>query len=265
MMDLRQRAIWITGASSGIGRALALAFHRAGARLVLSARREEVLDEVRRACGDDAEHITVLPLDLSEPQELPAKAQAAFRPHGAIDILVHSAGLSQRSLVHETDLRVDRSLMEVNFFGAVALTKAVLPAMLARRTGHIVVISSLLGKFGMRGRSGYAASKHALHGYFESLRAEVRSAGIAVTLVCPGYVDTDLPLHALTGDGSPHGLRDATHTRAMSATTCATRILESIERRREEVVIGGWETYAVSFKRFLPGLFARAIRRYTPT
>jgi dehydrogenase/reductase SDR family protein 7B len=264
-MDLRQQTVWITGASSGIGRALALAFHRAGARLILSARRAEALDEVRRACGGDTERITVLPLDLSKPHELPDKAQAALQQHGAIDIVVHSAGLSQRALVQETDLRVDRLLMEVNFFGAVALTKAVLPAMLARRAGHIVVISSLLGKFGMRGRSGYAASKHALHGYFESLRAEVRSAGIAVTLVCPGYVDTDLPLQALTGDGRPHGRRDATHTRAMSATACAKRILESIERRREEVVIGGWETYAVSFKRFLPGLFACAISRYTPT
>jgi dehydrogenase/reductase SDR family member 7B len=264
-MDLRQQTIWITGASSGIGRALALACHRAGVRLILSARRVEALEDVRRECGGDAERVSVVPLDLCQPHELPAKAEAALRQHGAVDVVVHSAGLSQRSLVQETDLSVDRTLMEVNFFGAVALTKAVLPGMLARRAGHVVVISSLLGKFGMRGRSGYAASKHALHGYFESLRAEVRSAGITVTLVCPGYIDTDLPLQALTGDGHPYGRRNTAHTRGMSATACAARILESIERRRDEVVIGGWETYAVTLKRFLPGIFARAIRAYTPT
>jgi len=117
----------------------------------------------------------------------------------------------------------------------------------------------------MRGRSGYAASKHALHGYFEPLRAEVRSIGIAVTLVRPGYIDTDLPLRALTGDGRSQGQRDGTHPRGMSPSACAARILESIERRREEVVIGGWETYAVSLKRLFPRLFARAISAYAPT
>jgi short-subunit dehydrogenase len=264
MMGLRQQTVWIVGASSGIGRALALACHRAGARLIVSARRASALEDVRRACGGDPERVAVLPLDLCQPHDLAAKAETALRQHGGIDVVVHSAGLSQRALAQETDLAVDRTLMEVNFFGPVALTKAVLPAMHARGAGHVVVISSLLGKFGMRGRSGYAASKHALHGYFESLRAEVRSAGIAVTLVCPGYIDTDLPLRALTGDGRPHGQRDATHAHGMSPSACAARILESIERRRGEVVIGGWETYAVSLKRLFPRLFARAISAYTP-
>jgi short-subunit dehydrogenase len=264
-MDLRSQTVWITGASSGIGRALALACHRDGARVILSARRIDALEEVRRACGGADERIALLPLDLCPPHDLAAKAEAALRQYGAIDMLIHSAGRSQRALVRETDLQVDRTLMEVNFFGPVALTKAVLPAMLARRAGHIVVISSLLGKFGMRARSGYAASKHALHGYFESLRAEIHPAGLTVTLVCPGYVDTDLPLQALTGGGQPYGRRDATHARGMSATECAARILKSIGRRRDEVVIGGWEAYAVSLKRLFPGLFARAIRAYTPT
>jgi dehydrogenase/reductase SDR family member 7B len=264
-MDLRSQTIWITGASSGIGRALALACHQDGARVILSARRIEALEEIRRACGGAGDRVAVLPLDLSEPHDLTGKAEAALRQYGAIDMLIHSAGRSQRALVQETDLHVDRTLMEVNFFGPVALTKAVLPTMLARRAGHIVVISSLLGKFGMRGRSGYAASKHALHGYFESLRAEVHRAGITITLVCPGYVDSDLPLQALTGSGQPYGRRDVTHSRGMPATECAARILKGIGRRRDEVVIGGWEAYAVSLKRFFPGLFARAIRGYTPT
>ena len=170
---------------------------------------------------------------------------------------------TQAGLVHGVAPLESRT--RPGFFGPVALTRAVSPTMQARGSGHVVVISSLLGELGMRGRSGYAASKHALHGYFEPLQAEVRSIGIAVTLVRPGYIDTDLPLRALTGDGRSQGQRDGTHPRGMSPSACAARILESIERRREEVVIGGWETYAVSLKRLFPRLFARAISAYAPT
>src|SRR5215471_15702107 len=213
-MNFQGQRIWITGASSGIGEALAHAFHRAGARLILSARREDELRRVQSQCGGKAS-AKILPLDVTQTSELPQKATAALAMFSGIDILVNNAGVTQRSLVKDTEIAVYRKLMEVNFFGAVALTKTVLPSMTEKKAGHIVVISSLVGKFGTPLRSGYAAAKHALHGFFDSLRAEVSDSGIKVLLVCPGYIRTDISLHALRGDGSPHAKMDSGQARGM--------------------------------------------------
>ena len=256
--------VWITGASSGIGEALARELGRRGARLVLSARRTDRLEALRRALDEPDRH-AVVPLDLADSAALPAAVAAALDHAGRVDVMVHNAGLSQRSLVADTGLAVDRRLLEVNFFGTVALTKALLPAMLEARGGRFVVVTSLVGKIGTPLRSAYAASKHALHGFFDSLRAELHGRGIRVTLVCPGFVKTELPLAALTGDGTPQGTMDRAQRQGYPADRCAAKIVRDIEGDREEVLIGGKEKYAVYLKRFLPGLFSWLIRRVRVT
>jgi short-subunit dehydrogenase len=251
----RGKTVWITGASSGIGEALAVAFSREGARVILSARNAAELQRVRRACANPERH-TVLPLDLADTSAI----DEAARSVGDVDVLVHSGGVSQRSFAAETDLATDRMIMEVNYFGTVVLTKAVLPSMLARGAGHIVPITSVIGYVGTPTRSAYAASKHALHGFFEALRAETASRGITITIVVPGYVRTKVSENALRGDGSKHGRLDETHARAMLPERAAAKIVDAIAAKKAEVRVGGKEIWAVLLRRFLPGLTRRVLR-----
>ena len=254
------KVVWITGASSGIGEALALAFAQEGARLVLSSRRPAELERVRAACANPESH-HIVPLDLTRTETLATALAEVERRCGAVDVLVNNGGVSQRALAVETTAEVERALMEVNYFGQVALTKAVLPSMLARRAGHIVVVSSGMGYVGTPGRSSYAAAKHALHGYFDSLRAEVWRQGIKVTLACPGYVRTAVSANAFGADGRQHGVTDATHQRGIPPEQCARAIINAVARGREEVAVGGPEIYAIHLKRWLPWLASRIIRR----
>jgi dehydrogenase/reductase SDR family protein 7B len=254
-MRFRDQVVWVTGASSGIGEALAVAFSREGAQLVLSARRAEELERVRQSC-DGPERHRVEPLDLMNANGI---AHAAERV-GHVDVVVHSGGVSQRSLAMQTDLSVERSIMDLNFFGTVALTKAVLPSMIARKSGHIVPISSVVGYVGTPLRSAYAASKHALHGYFDSLRAEVGKDGIAITIVCPGYIRTNVSRNAMTGDGSAFGRMDDTHKNATTPEQCARRVVDGVAKRKREVHVGGKETWAILLQRLFPAILARIVR-----
>ncbi|MFP4228725.1 MAG: SDR family oxidoreductase [Salinivenus sp.] len=261
-MDLRSRRVWITGASSGIGEALAYECSRRGAHLVLSSRREDALQSVRAQCERPDDHI-VQTLDLAEPASLQAAAAAVHEAVGPVDVLVNNGGISQRGTAAETDMDVVRRILEVNFFGAVQLTKAVLPSMLDRGRGHIAVVSSVVGKFGTPQRSSYAASKHALHGWFDSLRAEVHDDGIGVTVVCPGFVQTNVNANALRPDGTSRG--EEAEEKGIPPEQCATAIADAIENETAECTVGGWETLGVYVKRFFPGLFRRFIRQYDTT
>ena len=258
-MDIRDCRVWITGASSGIGEALAYELSDRGARLVLSSRREEALHEVRRRCPRPDDHV-VQTLDLAESGSLRRAAETVQMDVGPVDVLVNNGGISQRGTAAETEMDVVRRIMEVNFFGAVQLTKAVLPTMIDRQEGHIVAVSSLAGKFGTPLRSSYAASKHALHGWFDSLRVEAHDDGIGVTLACPGFVKTNVVSNALYPDGTPLG--EEAEEKGIPPRQCATAIAEAIERETPEVTVGGWETIAVYAKRFVPSLFRRMIRQY---
>jgi dehydrogenase/reductase SDR family member 7B len=260
MIELKDKVVWLTGASSGIGESLAYELASKGATLVLSARRESVLRDVQSRCASSQKHL-VLPLDMLQPQAFEPAVRTVLGRYGHIDVLLLAAGLSQRGRAADTDIRVDRHLMELNFLGPVGLSKQVLPSMIARRSGHIVVISSLLGKFGAQERSAYSASKHALHGFFDSLRAEVYRDGIAVTIICPGFVCTNASYNALSTDGTPHGQMDDDISRGMPSEEAARQIARAIERRRREVYIGGSERFAVYLSRFGPRLFSRIIRK----
>lgn len=253
------QVVWITGASSGIGEALAKGFAREGARLVLSARRESELRRVAAACVGSAS-VDVVPFDLSDIEALPIVVDEVVRRIGRIDLMVHNAGISQRSFARDTALSVDRRLMEVNYFAVVAMTKALLPHMLSIRGGRFVVVSSVMGLFGAKLRSAYSASKHALHGFFESLEAEHHADGLRVTMVCPGFVATDIAVNALRGDGSTYAVRDAENAAGLSPDAAASRILDGVARGRSSITPGGKEIAGVYLKRFAPAVLARVLR-----
>lgn len=256
----RDKVVWVTGASSGIGEALALALGPLGARLVLSARRRDELDRVAAACAG-ARSVDVIPLDLGDIDSLEGKAEDVLAKLGAVDVMIHCGGISQRSRIIETSVSVDERILRVNYLGTVALTKALLPSMVRRKSGQFVVVSSLVGKFGTPLRSSYSASKHALHGFFDSLRAEHHDDGIRVTIVCPGFVKTNVSMNALTGDGSAQGTMDQATGRGIEASECADAILDATAGEREERYVGGMERFAVYVKRIAPSVFSRMVRR----
>ena len=255
------KVVWITGASSGIGEALVRAFNQEGARVVLSARRESELRRVAASCQSSLDELFVLPLDLDRHEEFPEKLRLVEKRFGTVDILINNGGIGQRGAVAETLLEVDRRIMETNYFGTIALTKTVLPGMLTRRRGTIVVVSSLMGYLDTPLRSAYAASKHALQGYFDCLRSEVWRENIDILLVCPGFVRTEISHHALTPTGAKHARMDRAQERGISPEKCATKMLDAIAARRSEVFIGGIEVLAIYIKRFLPALYTRIVRR----
>jgi short-subunit dehydrogenase len=254
--------IWITGASSGIGEAAAQKFSKEGYALILSSRNLQELERVKTSCAFP-EDICILPLDLADSGDFDQKVATALSFFGKVDMLLHNGGISQRSLIKDTQLEVDRKLMEVNYFGTVALTKAILPHFIQRKQGHFGVVTSLVGKFGTPYRSSYAGSKHALHGFFDTLRAEHHQDGISVTLICPGFIRTQVSINAITGDGSPLGEMDQAQAQGMSPEACAKALFGAMKGKKEEVYIGGKETLAVYLKRFLPGLFSKILRKAT--
>lgn len=263
MSNYKDKVIWITGASSGIGEALAKEFAKQGARLILSARRDEELKRVGAQTKLPDLDLMILPFDLSDTSGASGLAAQVINKFGRIDILINNGGQSQRSEAVNTNEQEERKLFEINYFSAVNLSKAVLPYMLRNKGGHIVVVSSIAGKFGFYLRSSYSAAKHALHGYFESLRLETEKKGIKILMVCPGKVKTNISLNASTEKGA-HGKMDESHENAMSAEECAKQIIIGITNNSEEILIGGRELKAVTLRRFFPKLFGKIIRKQSP-
>jgi len=265
MEYFKQKVVWITGASSGIGEALAYELANYQATLILSARRVNELERVQEKCLKSTDQCYVYPLDLGLSEKIEQVAREVIDRFGHIDILVNNGGMSMRARAQETELSVDRKIMEINFFGQIALTKVILPAMIARNSGHLVIVSSIAGKFGFPTRSTYAASKHALHGYFDTLRLELAQYKIAVTLACPGRVNTSISLHALTKDGTAHGKMDKGQQNGISSQTCAQEIVKAVAKKKREVYMGGKEVILVYVKRYFPGLFHKIISRVEPS
>lgn len=251
MTQLSNKVVWITGASSGIGEGLAQRAAARGAKIVLSARRESELERVRQACPRPQD-VAVLPLDLAKLIDPEAAVRMAESFFGPVSVLANNAGLSQRTTMLDTGMDAYRQLMEVDFFAPVALSKALIPGMLARGEGHIVTVSSVFGHIAMARRTGYAAAKHALHGFFDSARIELGHQGIQFTLVCPGFIRTNISMNALGPDGKPFGEVDPDIGKGMDPALCAEQIWRAVEQDRYEVMIAGKERVAVYFKRFLP-------------
>lgn len=259
-MEIKGKVVWITGASSGIGEAFAYEMASMGAKVILSARRAEALDRVKAVCEQKGGKADVVTLDLASPETIDQAFEQVKSISSTIDILFNNGGISQRSLTWETDLAVDRRIMEVNFFGNIHLTKLVLPLMRQQKQGMILVTSSVVGKFGFPLRSAYAASKHALHGFFDSLRAEITDEDIHIMLICPGRIKTNISLNALSGDGTNHGEMDQGQAKGMSAEQCAKIIFRAMRRKTPELYIGK-EKIMIYLRRYIPALYYRMAKR----
>jgi len=265
MGSVQNKVIWITGASSGIGEALVYELAQKNVKLILSSRRKDELQRVKGNCSASAQaNIGILPLDLSETSTLKLSADAAIQLFGYVDVLINNGGISARALAKDTMLDVDRRVMEVDYFGTISLTKSLIPHFIQRKEGHFVTISSISGIIGTPYRTSYAAAKHALQGFFNSLRAELwkESPSIFITMICPGWTNTNISISALKGDGSAQNKKDETHEHGLTPGFVAKKIINAIEKRKREIYVGGWkETMAAYLHRFVPGLFAKIIRK----
>ena len=253
-----EKVVWITGASSGIGEALTYQYNSKGYKTIISSRNKEELERVKQKCRYP-ENIIVLVMDISKFAEIEDNVKSAIKAFGSVDILINNAGISQRSLIIDTDFEVYKKLMDVNYLGTLALSKAILPEFVKQKSGHFVTVTSLMGKFASPYRSGYCGVKHALHGFFDGLRMEHEKDGIAVTLVCPGFVQTNVAKNALTADGSTQNKEDDATKNGLPVDTFAKKMIAAIEKSKFEAYIGKKEIMGVYLKRFFPRLLHKVV------
>ncbi|MGZ9734191.1 SDR family oxidoreductase [Flavobacterium sp. GNP002] len=257
MNAINGKVVWITGASSGIGEALAYELARRNCKLILSARNIKALEDVKSKCS--TAEVVILPFDLSDFDNAKNQVENAIAAFGKIDVLVNNGGVSQRSLIADTDFEVDKKLIEVDYLGTVALTKALLPHFIKNKKGHFVTVTSLMGKFGSPYRSGYCGAKHALHGFFDVLRMEHQKDNINVTLICPGFIQTNVAKNALTADGSKQNTDDEATLNGMPVAIFVKKLIKAVESNTFEAYIGGKEVLGVYLKRFFPKLLHRFV------
>ncbi len=264
-MKLEKKTIWITGASSGIGEALVYELAKKNNTLILSGRNNEKLEQIKNKVIADKSVAEVVSFDLSNPQEVETAANTVLKKYPQINVLINNGGISQRSLIEETDIHIDRKIMEINYFGNIALTKRVLPIMIQNGGGQIAVTTSIVGKFGFPLRSAYSASKHALYGFYESLRLENYQKNISVSIICPGRIRTNISVHALDKSGNEHGKFDEGQKRGMPADRCAKKIIRGMQKKKKNILVGGNEVIMVHLKRFFPFLFYKIANKVKPT
>lgn len=261
-MEIQSKVVWVTGASSGIGEALVVALAKKGAIVALSSRRLEELQRVQKQAGLSEQTSLCVPLDLADFSTFDAAYQQVLEKFGRVDILINNGGISQRDYFKNTEMATVRRLMEVNFFGTVGLTKLVLPEMIARKSGMIVAVTSVTGKYGTPLRSIYAASKHALHGFLDALRAEHFDDNLKVLIVAPGYIKTNLSYNAVLGDGTAQNALDKGQANGLSAEKCAQIIIRGIKKEKREIYpAGAKELAGLYMKRFFPAIMARIVRK----
>ncbi len=258
------KVVWITGASSGIGEALVKAFTREGSRVIASSNDPAGLERVARECSVNKGIVSCVPFDLSDTTGIEEIVSRVVKQEGRIDMLLNIGGISQRALLIDTPLWLDRRIMEINYFGTVALTKAVLPHMIAGGGGHVAATSSITGRFGFPLRSAYSASKQALHGFFETLLIEHRKDNIRVSVIIPGRVQTAISLHALTAEGKEHGRMDDGQKGGVTVDRAAEQIIRGIRHNRREILVGSRELLMLKIRKYLPSLFFRVAGKIKP-
>ena len=260
-MTFENKVVWITGASSGIGKELAIQLSKQyNCKLILSSRRKKVLEAVKKECNNP-NNIAVLPLDLADTNTMKDITNKAISIFGNIDMLVNNGGISQRSPIIETSIEVDKKLMQIDYLGTVALSKALLPHFVSNKSGHYVVVSSVMGKFSSPFRSAYCGAKHALHGFFDALRMEHSKDNIKVTMICPGFVNTNVAKNALTANGSKQGYQDTMTENGLQVDAFVKRMIKAICKEKFEAYIGGFESFAVYVKRLSPKLIHKMVLR----
>ncbi len=261
MKQLREKVIWITGASSGIGEAIVKAAAQENAKIVLSSRRINELERVAKDCNLQSGKYLVLPLDMTKYDEFTAKAKEVSDHFGSIDYLFNNAGVSSRALAVDTPVSVDQQVMDINYFGSIALTKAVLPYMIKQNSGHIVVTSSVIGVFSTPMRSAYAASKHALHGFYNSLREEVFADNIRVTILIPGYIQTAISINAITASGEKFNKMSKKQANGMHPDVFVKKAFKAVKKGKRQAIIGGGELIGVYLYKYFPGLLSKILRK----
>ncbi len=256
-----QKIILITGASSGIGKALALQLAANDTTLILVARNLAALESIKAICAQKGAAVRLFQADLSKMEEVEVLAEKVKSSFPYLSVLINNAGISQRSPAEETSEQVDREIMELNFFSPVRLTKLLWPLFLKAEKANIVIISSVTGTFGFPQRSAYAASKHAMEGFFESWMLENKHLHIHFTTVAPGRILTNISYNALKGDGSKHQEMDKGQEKGISAEKCAEKIISAIEKNRRKVFIVKEERILLIAYRFFPSLFVYLVKK----
>jgi len=259
------KTIWITGASSGIGKSLAHEFSKMDTQLILSGRNQRKLEEIKDTCLQNGSSVLTVPFDLSDRNSINNSVEIVLEKYRSIDLLINNGGISQRAFVQNSSLDVDQKIMSVNYFGNIALTKAILPSMLEQGHGHIAVTTSIAGKFGFPMRSAYSASKHALYGFYNTLRIELADQNIKVTMICPGRIQTNISKHALNEKGEEHGEMDDGQKNGITSEKAARKIIRALKKEKREVAVGGKELLMLPIKRFTPWLFYQIVRKINHT
>ena len=262
--NFKDKTVWITGASAGIGEEMARQLNQKGATIILSARRKEALEKVQQSLPFPDKSY-VLTIDMESPETFTEKVNEVIQKFKKVDLLFLNAGISQRSYAANTDISVDRRLMEVNYFGPIALTKVLLPFLQKQKESLIAVNSSLAGKFGFFERSAYSASKFALHGFFESLRLEEADHNLNVTLLCAIGIKTGISQNALDGNGKPFAKSSAMQEEGIAVDDCVSQMVSAIENNKQEVIIGkGMQRFSTKIKELLPKTFFKMLRKRKP-
>jgi short-subunit dehydrogenase len=251
------KVVWITGASSGIGEALVHEFVKRGAIIIASSNDVTGLERVKAECGDKSIMVKCIPFDLADTSGINKIVEQQVNTIGKIDFLLNIGGISQRARIDETPIWLDRKIFEINYFGTIALTKAVLPFMVKQRSGHILATSSISGRFGFPLRSAYSASKQALHGFFETLYLENKKFNIKASVIIPGRVRTAISLHALDSEGKEHGKLDNGQSKGVLPRRAAEIIIRGMLKNKREILVGKNELMILHIRRYCPWLFFR--------
>ena len=260
MLKLKDQVVWISGASAGIGEGIAIECARQGAKLILSSRRIEELGRVATKSGLKEEDFLILPMDMEDYDNFHKLAKMAVDKFGHIDFLFNNAGVSSRAKAIDTPIAIDKKMMDINYLGHVAITKAVLPYMINSEKGHIIITSSVVGKIGTPLRSAYSSAKHALHGFFDSLRGEVWEHNIKVTIICPGYIKTDISVNAMTASGEKFKKMSKFQAAGMNTEILAKKVIRDVLKGKRESNYGGKEIIAIYLNKFFPRFLDKKLR-----
>lgn len=259
--NLDNKVVWITGASSGLGKALAQECALQGAQVILSARRFEELENVRVSLLHPDQHISIA-MDITDEAQVRRAYEEVLAKKGQIDWLINNAGLSQRALIADTTMQTERAIMEIDYFSQVFLTKTVLPTFLKQKSGRIVYVSSVAGLLGTQYRASYSAAKAAIHMWANSLRAEVAQEGVEVSVIFPGFVKTNVSFNALNGQGKPQAHQDEAIENGLDADDFAQQTVKALMNGKEYIVVGGSkEKLGVIVSRLSPTTLYKMIRK----
>jgi dehydrogenase/reductase SDR family member 7B len=259
------KVAWITGASSGIGEALVYEFVERGATVVASSNDLPELERVKSNCREKAEMIHCVAFDLADTSDISRIVEQQLNILNKVDFVLNIGGISQRARVDETPLWLDRKIFEINYFGTIAFTKAILPYMIRQQSGHILATSSISGRFGFPLRSAYSASKQALHGFFETLYLENKKNNIRASVIIPGRVRTSISLHALNSEGREHGKLDDGQAGGITPQEAAQVIIKGIRKNKREILVGKGELTILYIRRYFPWLFFRIADKISST